>query len=209
MCEVEMIMGLNESGKTRFLNTYLEMTNVNRERILILMIGYGNSKLNINLRNVDIKLKSINSIFEINEKRIDFLMNMYNPHRTIIEGDYLSVKKIQKLIGESTLKDNLVITSRIEIINPKHIRKMLNYNLNKINSNIIIINNFNRENLNDEDLKKLKIMNNNSFLFCIEDFNELYSKFKYYGLIKSDFHKNFFKYFKEYIWLLFDNAPKI
>lgn len=199
MCEVEIIIGLNRSGKTRFLNTYLEMTNVSKERILILMIGDGNSKLNINLKNVYIKTKLINSIFEISDKKINFLMNMYNPHRTIIEGDYSSIKKIQRLISESSLKHKLVITSRIEIINTKYMYKTLSYNLNKINSNIIIINNFDREELNSEDLKKLKIMNNNSFLFCIENFDEVYSKFKYYGLIKSDFHKNFFKYLKEYV----------
>lgn len=198
MCEVEMIMGLNESGKTRFLNTYLSMTSVYKERILILMIGHGNHNLHTNYKNIDIKIKFVNSIFEINEKKLNFLISVYNPHRIIIEGDYLSIKKINKLIEESTLKDRVVITSKIEIINPKHMRNS-NYNFNKIASNIVVINNFKGEQLDDEDVKKFKVMNNNSFLFCVNEFDELYSKFKYYGILKSDFHKNFFKYLKEYV----------
>lgn len=199
MSEVEIIMGLDHSGKTLFLNAYLEITNVKEERILLIIIGNGNTKLENKFKNVYIKVKIFNSIFEINEKKLNYLINMYKPHRVLIEGDYLSLKTIYKLIGSHEFKNSLFITSIIDIINSKRISKVLKYRLNKIGSNIVIINNFDRLKINDEYIKNIRLKNINSFLFYIEDFEEIYVKFKNYGLVKSGFHKNIFKYIKEYI----------
>lgn len=199
MSEVEIIMGLDHSGKTLFLNVYLEITNVKEERILLIIIGDGNTKLEKKFKNVYIKVKIFNSIFEINEKKLNYLINMYKPHRVLIEGDYLSLKNIYKLIGSQEVKNSLFITSIIDIMNSKYISKILKYKLNKIGSNIIIINNFDRFKINDEYIKNIRLKHANSFLFYIEDFEEIYFKFKNYGLLKSGFHKNVFKYLKEYI----------
>lgn len=199
MSEIEIIMGLSKSGKTRFLNTYLEMTCVKNERILIILVGDGSTNVKNCIKDVFVKIKVFSSIFEIDVRRILYLINIYRPHRILIEGDYLSVKKICMLIESDTLKDILLITSRIHLINSKFISKILKYDLIRVNSNIVIINNFDKIYLNSEDIENIKMRYLNSFLFCIEDFNEIYFKFKYYGLIKSDFQKNIFKYLKEYI----------
>lgn len=199
MSEIEIIMGLNKSGKTRFLNTYLEITCVKNERILVIFIGNGITKINNNIKGVFIKVRIFNSIFDIDVKKILYLINIYRPHRILVEGEYVSIKNIYKIISNDFLKDILVVTSRINIINSNFISKILNYDLSKINSNIIIINNYDKNYLDNRDLQKIRSEYLNSFLFCIEDFAEIFFKFKEHRLIKSNFDKNIFRYLKEYI----------
>lgn len=199
MSEVEIIMGLNKSGKTKFLNTYLEITCVKNERILVIVFGEGNTKISDSTKNILIKFRIFKSVFDIDVKRILYLINVYRPHRILIEGEYLNIKKIYEIISGDFLKDILVVTSVIHVINSKFLSKIVNYNLNKISGNIVIINNFDRIHLDDKYLKQMRLKNLNSFLFYIEDFGEIFFKFKEYGLIKSNFHKNIFKCLKEYI----------
>lgn len=199
MSEVEIIMGLSESGKTKFLNTYLEITHTKNERILVIIFGEGFTKVNNDIKGVLVKFRVFNSGFDIDVKKILYLINVYRPHRILIEGGYLDIRKIYKIMGSDFLKDILVVTSIIHLINSKFIHKILNYNLNKISSNIIIINNFDKNYLYYEELKQMRIKYLNSFLFYVESFDEIILKFKEHGLIKSNFHKNIFKYLKEYI----------
>lgn len=197
MSEVEFIMGLSKSGKTRFLNTYLGFTNVKKERILLIIIGKGNEQ--IRSKSEYIKVKIFNSLLEISERKLLYILNVYIPHRILIEGDYFSIRYIEKILSFNSFKYNLVITSRINIINSNFIYEILKNKNNKIKSNIIIINNFDGLKLDYRDIRDIRVRNINSFLFCIECFDEVYFKFKDYGLLKGDIQKNIFKYLKEYI----------
>lgn len=199
MSEIEIIVGLNGSGKTKFLNSYLEITNVKNERILIIESEYGNTKIRQDFKNVLIKTKVLNSVYEINENKLIYLINVHRPHRIIIETDYLGLSYINKLIESNELKNILMVTSRINIINSKFLDKISKYKLCTLNNNIIIINNYDNLELMHSYLSEIKYNNVNSFLFCVKSFEEIYLKFKQYKLIKSDFHKNVFKYIKELI----------
>lgn len=199
MSEIEIIVGLNGSGKTKFLNSYLEITNVKNERILIIESEYGNTKIRQDFKNVLIKTKVLNSVYEINENKLIYLINVHRPHRIIIETDYLGLSYINKLIESNELKNILMVTSRINIINSRFLDKISKYKLCTLNNNIIIINNYDNLELMHSYLSEIKYNNVNSFLFCVKSFEEIYLKFKQYKLIKSDFHKNVFKYIKELI----------
>lgn len=199
MCEVEIIMGLKKSGKTMFLNSYLEITNVEKERILILMFNEGNTKIKKDIVKGCIKVKKFKSIFEINERKFIYLLNLYNPHRVFIEGEYIEAKHIFNLMKSNYLKGRLIITSRINIINTNFINLLSNYSADNINSNIVVINNYEKLQIYYEYIEEIKEKNKNCFLFCIESFHELYSKLKNYKLIKTKFHRCFFRYLKEYL----------
>lgn len=199
MSEIEIIVGLNGSGKTKFLNSYLEITNVKNERILIIESEYGNTKIRQDFKNVLIKTKVLNSVYEINENKLIYLINVHRPHRIIIETDYLGLSYINKLIESNELKNILMVTSRINIINSRFLDKISKYKLCTLNNNIIIINNYDNLELMHSYLSEIKYNNVNSFLFCVKSFEEIYLKFKQYKLIKSHFHKNVFKYIKELI----------
>lgn len=199
MSEIEIIVGLNGSGKTKFLNSYLEITNVKNERILIIESEYGNTKIRQDFKNVLIKTKVLNSVYEINENKLIYLINVHRPHRIIIETDYQGLSYINKLIESNELKNILMVTSRINIINSKFLDKISKYKLCTLNNNIIIINNYDNLELMHSYLSEIKYNNVNSFLFCVKSFEEIYLKFKQYKLIKSHFHKNVFKYIKELI----------
>lgn len=199
MSEVEIIMGVKRSGKTLFLNSYLEMTNLKKERMLLIIIDDGNTKLRDDFKDVYIKVKTFNSVFEINENKLMYLINIYNPHRILIEGNYVSSKYIHQLFLEEKLKKCLIITSIIEIINSRDLYKVTKNKLNKIESNIIVINNFDKNQVLYEHIESIKLRNKTSFVFCIEDFKEIYEKFKNYQIIKSDMHRKIFKYLKEHM----------
>ena len=192
MSEIEIIIGLNGSGKTRFLNSYLEFTNVKNERILTITSGYGNTKIREDFKDSFNKVKNLTSIFDINEKKFKYLIDVHRPHRIFIETDYSGFSYVCKIIESEELKNFLVVTSKINIINSKFIEKILKYRLCEYNNNVIIINNHDNLELSYEYINEIK--NNN-----INSFDEVYFKFKHYKLIKSDFHKNVFKYIKELI----------
>ncbi len=199
MSEVEIFTGFSGSGKTRFLNTYIEFTNVKKERILIIIVGDGNTKLHNKMRNPYLRIKVFSSVLDINESKLLYMLNIYNPHRLLIEGDYFSINNILKIVSSHTLKRILVITSKINIINSRFIKKISKLNANKIQSNVILINNYDKLSFEDECITDIRIKNVNSFLFCVECFSEVYFKFKDHGLLKGDIHKNLFKYIKECI----------
>ncbi len=199
MSEIEIIVGLNGSGKTKFLNSYLEITNVKNERILIITSENGKTKIREDFKNVTIKIKALNSIYEINENKLIYLINVHRPHRIIVETDYLGLSYINQLIEGDELKNLLMVTSRINIINSKFLDKISKHRVSKLNNNIIIINNYDNLELMYNYLNEIKYNNANSFLFCIKSFEEIYSKFTQYKLLKSDFHKNVLKYIKELI----------
>lgn len=193
MSEVEIITGLDQSGKTIFLNTYLNMRKNKNENILIISIGRGNKSIH---QVSNIKFKVFDSIFGIDEKKLLYLISISNPQRIFIEGDYVSMRYIDKILLTKPLRERIIITSRINIINAKHIKMILKNNMCKYLGNIIIINNYDGVQLKDEDLYSIRNMNLNSFLFYIEDFNELYTKFKYYKLINNEFYSSIFKYIR-------------
>lgn len=199
MSEIELIIGLNGSGKTRFLNSYLEFTNVKNERILTITSECGNTRIKENFKDSFNKVKNLNSIFDIDEKKLKYLINVHRPHRIFIETDYLGFSYISRIIESDELKNFLVVTSRINVINSRFMDKILKYRLYKFNNNIIIINNYDNLELSYKYINEIKNNNINSFLFCVNSFDEVYFKFKHYRLIKSDFHKNIFKYIKELI----------
>lgn len=199
MSEVEIIMGTKGSGKTLFLNSYLEMTNLKKERMLLIIIDDGNTKLIDKFKDVYIKVKIFNSVFEISENKLMYLINIYKPHRILVEGNYVSSKHIYQLFLKEKLKKCLIISSIIEIINSRDLYKVTRNKLNRIESNIIIINNYDKNQVLYEHIESIKLKNKTSFVFFIEDFREIYKKFKNYQIIKSDMHRKIFKYLKEYI----------
>ena len=199
MCEVEIITGLNKSGKTLFLNYYLEITNVEKERILILMFNAGNRELRKDFKNVCIKQKNFHSVFEMNESKFIYLLNLYKPHRIIIEGDYISAKHIFNIMKSNNLKNKLIISSRINIVNLSLLDKFSKCTSDNVNSNIVVINNFDKLNFYHEYIQNIKYKNKNSFVFYVESFDEIYFKLKDHKLIKNNFHKFLFKYLKEYL----------
>lgn len=193
MSEVEIITGLDQSGKTIFLNTYLNMRKNKNENILVISIGRGNRGI---YQSSNIKFKVFDSIFNIDEKKLLYLININIPQRVFIEGDYISIRYIDRILLSKSLKERLIITSRISIINAKHINMILKNNMCKCLGNIIIINNYDGIQLKDEDLYSIRNLNLNSFLFYIRDFDELYKKFKYYKLINNEFYSSIFRYIR-------------
>lgn len=196
MSEVEIIMGFNGSGKTLFLNSYLEMKNIKKgEKILILCLDRGNTNFNYNI-NRDIKVKFIDYHFQINDNKLLYLIEMQKPHFIFIEADYISIKHLNMVLESSILKDKIFIRSRINILNIKHIKNILKNKICRPYSNIIIINNFDEIELKISDLHMLRKLNMNSFVFCVKYFEDLYEKFRDYKLLRNDFYENMFKYIR-------------
>ncbi len=191
MSEVEIIIGLDKSGRTTFLNEYLKMVNIKNVNTLIIIIGRGNKKID-SYENV--KVKIFDSIFSINETKLLYLINIHNPQKIFIESEYVYIKHIDSILRSSLIKDRILITSRINIINTKFIKMILKSCMVKYRGNIIVINNYDKLHINKEDLYEIRDKNLNSFLFYTEDFKDLYDKFKYYKLINKGFYTNIFKY---------------
>lgn len=196
MSEVEIIMGFNGSGKTLFLNSYLKMKNIkNNERILVLCLDRGNMNINYCI-NENIKIKFVDYNFKIDDTKLLYLIEIHKPHFVFIEGDYVSIKYINMVLSSNLLKDKIFISSKINIINSKHINLVLKNRICRIHSNIVIINNFDNIKLNNDDLFMIKSINGNAFIFCVNYFEDLYEKFKNYKLLRNDFYENIFKCIK-------------
>lgn len=199
MSEIEIIVGFRGSGKTLFLNSYLNMKNIeNSNRILILILDKGNVNVQIGNRK-NVKVKVIDSPFEINDKKLLYLISIHKPHFIFIEGDYSDIKNIGKILNSDLLIDRIFISSRINIINQRHISKVLKYRVCKTNSNIIVINNHDRYDIDSNDLYNIKNRNKNAFVFCVNEFGELYEKFKLYKILRNEFYKSIVKYIKDLI----------
>jgi hypothetical protein len=196
MSEVEIIIGFNGSGKTLFLNSYIRMKNIkNNEKILVLCFDRGNTSINYVI-NDNIKIKFVDYNFQIDDNKLLYLIEIHKPHFIFIEGDYILIKYIDNILSSKLLKDKIFITSRINIINSKHINLVLKNRVCNIYSNIVIINNFDDIELYNNDLFMIKAINRNAFVFCVNHYGELYEKFKNYKLIRNDFYENIFKCIK-------------
>ena len=195
--KLEVITGFLGSGKTIFINEYIKTDLCKNEKILIILLENGLSKIN---KNENIKTKYLKNIEEIKEYLIDEkgtynkIIIEFNGTMNLIElGKIFKDKKISKrynfygsiFVGEgSTLSYYLINLSELIIpfIQDSKIIILNNIKLNKNENLVNIIENINlnapivKSNYIDklgEDLKENKYFKKNKLIKIIKSKREL------------------------------------
>lgn len=84
--DIEIVTGFIGSGKTTFINFLIDETWISEERVLIIQWEQGNSLLNDKVKiNGAIKTKVYSQDESITDQQLKYLINLYEPHRIIIE----------------------------------------------------------------------------------------------------------------------------
>lgn len=85
--DVEIITGFLGSGKTTFINSFLELT-LDKDETLILQFEKGKQKINEDIKDKsNMILKTFNSMEELDVERFLRLIKFYKPVRIVIESN--------------------------------------------------------------------------------------------------------------------------
>lgn len=180
-CSVDIVTGFLSSGKTSFINIFLNKT-LKREETLVVQCESGSEKLSENLsKKLNVNIKNFSSNKELTEERLIRLIKFYKPERMILECNgvedltYLieifnrqKVRSYFKLTGVITLVDAL--TFNMFLKNLGHI--ILPY-IEK--SDLVILNRCNTISTMqvDKDIDIIKNLNDHAHILAAFDKNDL------------------------------------
>lgn len=202
---LEVVTGFLEAGKSSFINSLITLTIIPSDKILVIQLESGNTSI-----NTSSQVETIIFNEEINALSKFILESTYefNPSRVIIEfNGTLPFEELQKTLNEASLYNEFYLGANYFLCDGKTINSYL-LNMGGIltpfisNANIITVTNtlgIPHKSLSPS-LKKLKNLNQKSFIICVDSSNELYksllkSNLFNRGLFSKKLHA-FLKYFK-------------
>ncbi len=182
--DVEIVTGFIGSGKTSFINTLIQDTIVDNEKIVVIQCEAGETKVDEKLqKHRCVLVKCCDEEKPFTEEYIKYLLDLYRPHRLIIEFNGTDI--INELLDNLQKKE---LKKRCKLTTMFHISDVVTFDLYLNNmssmllppiqlSNLILLNNI--ESVSKEKLEEIevKIKNLNSHAHII--------KVKNTGLLKS------------------------
>lgn len=176
--DVEIVTGFIGSGKTSFVNALIQNTIVDKEKIVIIQCETGETIVEEKLQNHRaVIVKSCNEEKPFTEEYIKYILDLYRPHRLIIE--FNGTEIIYELLNSLQKKD---FKKRCKLTTMFHISNVATFDLYLSNmssmllppiqgSNLILLNNI--EAISKEKLEDIqcKVKNLNSHAFIIETKN--------------------------------------
>ncbi|WP_251860018.1 GTP-binding protein [Clostridium sp. Marseille-Q2269] len=182
--DVEIVTGFIGSGKTSFINLLVDLSLLSKENILIICCENGNKSFDNNINtHAQIVLKFYPPTKILTEEYIKNMVNIYNPHRIIIEfNGTQSLTELLNTFGKKSLKKQCKITTIYHIADAKtfniYFNNMLNMIIPSIQfSNLILINNANE--VTSKELEtiesKINIFNPYAYLAIIKQIESMRS----------------------------------
>lgn len=176
--DIEIVTGFIGAGKTTFINALVEETLVNNENIVVIQCERGESQIKESLKKdkrITIKLHDPEIL--LNEGYIKEIINVYQPHRIIIETN--GTRVVNELLNVLHKKE-IALLSKVTTM--FHIAEAATFNLFLDNmgnfllpsiqlSNLILINN--TDSINNEELhtirSKIESINQHAHLIEVKD----------------------------------------
>jgi G3E family GTPase len=195
---VEIVTGFIGSGKTKFINSLIENSFVQGERVVIVQYEYGESELSEEIiKNTSIKVIKLQPSEFLNVKKLNYIIGIYSPHRVIIE--FNSTRRLEDFI---VLFQNSKYNKRLKISTIYHLSDAITFqsyieNMEAFivgsisNSDLIIINNFysvaeeSKQWINN----KIEELNQEAYILRLPDFTQLNKALKKEDIVSGGLMK--------------------
>ncbi len=180
--EIEIVTGFLGSGKTRFINTWIQNTAVVGEKILVLQWEEGETAIDESSKEGHtVLLKTLDSSKPLSYESILYMLTLHTPHRVIVEYNgtkkleelwvILEDKKISRMLGTPTIFHiTQAFTFEIFMMNMRSMLEEAIYH-----SDLIIINNMGRmASSGVENIQKIiRQINDRAILLKVPDISQL------------------------------------
>lgn len=183
-CSVDLVTGFLSSGKTSFINIFLEKT-LKREETIVVKCESGKEEISdLILRKNNLNIKTFGSGKELTEERFLRMSKFYKPERMIIECNGVEdVDYLVNLFNTTKLKSYFRVTGMINMVDAPTFN-MFFKNLGHLvlpcieRSDLIIFNKANQlsEERIDSDLNLIKKMNTHAHILVAYDKGDLEKK---------------------------------
>ena len=147
-CDIEIVTGFLGWGKTSFIESYLDITSKWDDNTIILQLENGRNQYDDEkLKKKNISVKRFKSLEQLDEKRLNRIMNFYEPKRIIIELNCMvSINNIISKLKNFNLTRKIKIVDSIAIVDVMTVQIfMKNMSLivqpNIMSADLIILNN--------------------------------------------------------------------
>lgn len=172
--DIEIVTGFLSSGKTTFINSLLNESQVEGEKILIFQLEQG--KMRISEFNSSIKVQSVKEVCDLNEKMI-YSIDEYNPNRIIIEYNGTSdLKELVDILNQKIYRECCKITTIFFVADGKNLKQYID-NIGSFmipfiqSANMVVINNIDycsKENL-AEGLNSVRRINPKAYILKVNN----------------------------------------
>ncbi len=171
---IEIVTGFLGAGKTSFINSFLQESQVEGEKVLIFQLEKG--ERSIRQYNKLIKVKTINDLKNLKEEMI-YLIKEFDPNRVIIEynGTY-NLKELFDMLNEKAYRQCSRITTIFFIADGRNLKQYID-NVGSFiipfiqYANMIVVNNIDSCNkkILEEGFKQVKELNSKAFLLRVNN----------------------------------------
>lgn len=183
-CSVDLVTGFLSSGKTSFINIFLEKT-LRREETIIVQCEDGAEHIDENIKSkFNVSLKTFSSNNELTEERFIRMIKFYKAERMIIECNGVEeLDTLVKLFNTTKLKAYFRLSGIITVLNALTFNMFLK-NLGHIilpyieKGDLIVLNKSDEvsEEVLERDISIIKNLNNHAHILVASDKNDLKAK---------------------------------
>lgn len=173
----EIVTGFLGAGKTSFINSLLEESHIEWEKVLVFQLEHGqNSILPSTNKNKVLIVKKIYELNDLKDKMITSIKK-YNPNRIIIEFNGTSeIKELFNILNQKNLKECCKITTIFFVADGRTLNQYMD-NIGGFmvpfiqNANMIVVNN---AELSKKDeliagMKKIKSINSRAYILKVNN----------------------------------------
>lgn len=195
--EIEIVTGFLGAGKTGFIEEFLKISKLPKEKVLVIQMEQGEKLLNSKNKGFGLIIKAYN-IEELTESKLNFLITLYKPHRVIFEfNGTANLEVLFKLINSKDLKAKTFVGAIYNVIEAStfdiFIRNIPHLLIPFIiKSNLILLTNF--KGIKEEDIERIQLnikeINNRAFILVLEDYRNLENGMKKLNILDKGILKN-------------------
>lgn len=204
--DVEIITGFLGSGKTTFINSFLDVTLDERET-LIIQFENGKEGINEKLKNrSNLIIKKFNSMEELDSERFKRLIKFYKPIRIIIESNGIgNINILLQFIEQKELKPYLRrggISTILDCVTLNMFLKNLSSIVlpNIYAADLIVLNNTSKvsDDTLEEHINKLEELNLHAHIVACSSKEELLIRLNQCSLINKGMYKRLMDYITKF-----------
>ena len=183
-CSVDLVTGFLSSGKTSFINSFINKT-LRKEELIVVQCEDGKVAIDERLESkFNVSLKKFVSSSELSEERLIRMIKFYKPERMIVECNGIEdVTNLVTIFNSSKLRPYFKLTGIISILDSLTFN-MLIKNLGHLvvpcieKSDLIILNKSNEisEELLEKNLGIVKNLNTHAHILIADDKADLERK---------------------------------
>lgn len=202
--DVEIVTGFLGTGKTTFINNFLNITLDDNDEVLIIQLENGKETIDESIiKKRNITIKSFRANDELIYERFLSLVKFYDPSRLIIESNGISnIDKLLDLIDKDDMKNYVRRGGIVTVLDAITLNMFLK-NLGSLilpniySADLIVLNNSDKvsKEVLKEQVKKLEGLNVHAHIITCYSKDELKDNLNQCDLI----NKNIYKRIKEYI----------